>query len=246
MIVEPTLRFSPSIHPTDTPHRWTLLRYWLLFGDTVINLARAMPKLEYLHLGDAPCRHIPTGVTAKGLVVLAHHCPNLTSLCIHFQVASLSALSAAAGTTSGTGPTAPRGDCVLTELEVGEIPVPEQSVLVVVLTLVRVFPHMQSTYYVDGDWRKVMDAIFLSRKIVDFSSKQLPFATPRSGLDDTHQESHSGTAVTRETVRGDSVLTLHRPFHVSLAQQNHLLRLPRTVLMYDKECCGSDMRLNSD
>jgi len=142
--------------------------------DAIINLARAMPKLEYLHLGDAPCRHIPTGVTAKGLVVLAQHCPNLDFLCIHFQGASLSALPATAGTASGTESTAPRGDCALTELDVGEIPVPEQSVLVVALTLARIFPHIERIYCADRNWDKVMDKITLFREFVDFSSKQPP------------------------------------------------------------------------
>ena len=57
----------------------------------IMNLARTMPKLETLELGGGPCREIPTGTTAKGLVVLADHCPDLRTLCIHFQVASFSA-----------------------------------------------------------------------------------------------------------------------------------------------------------
>ena len=59
--------------------------------DIIANLARAMPKLDTLRLGDAPCREIPTGVTVEGLVTLANHCPDLYDLCIHFQVDSLSA-----------------------------------------------------------------------------------------------------------------------------------------------------------
>ena len=59
--------------------------------DIITNLARAMPKLDTLRLGDAPCREIPTGVTVEGLVTLANHCPDLYDLCIHFQVDSLSA-----------------------------------------------------------------------------------------------------------------------------------------------------------
>jgi len=148
----------------------------------ITNLAQAMPKLEHLQLGDRPCRHIPSGVTAKGLVVLAHHCPNLIYLCIHFQVASLSAPPATAGTTSSAESTAPRRDCALTELETGEISVSGQSVLVVALTLVRIFPRIESIYYVGENWRKVMDAISISKQIVDCSGKSRHLDTPRSNL----------------------------------------------------------------
>jgi len=43
--------------------------------DDIINLARAMPRLEILRLGDRPYRGIfPDSVTVKGLVILAYHC----------------------------------------------------------------------------------------------------------------------------------------------------------------------------
>ena len=45
--------------------------------DIITNLSRAMPKLQYLQLGDEPCEEFTTGVTAKGLVSLALHCPDL-------------------------------------------------------------------------------------------------------------------------------------------------------------------------
>ena len=150
--------------------------------DIIINLARAMPKLEHLRLGDVPCRRIPTGVTAKGLVVLARHCPNLSDLCIHFQVASLSAPPATTGMTSDAGSVAMWKDCALTHLEVGEIPVPEESVLVVALTLVRIFPHIKNISYMNEDWKKVKDAISLSKQIVDRSGKDPHLDTPRSNL----------------------------------------------------------------
>jgi len=210
--------------------------------DTIINLARAIPGLEHLRLGDAPCRRIPTGITAKGLVVLAHHCPNLSFLCIHFQVASLSAPLVTAGTTSSAESTAPRRDCALTELEVGEIPVPEQSVSVVALNLTRIFPHIEIIYYIGENWEKVMDAISLSREIFDSSCKQSPSLHLGVASMTPYQEPHSRTALNRETVRGDGALTLHRPFHVTLAQRNfYLLRLTRAASMYDTECCRSYM-----
>ena len=142
--------------------------------DIITNLARAMPKLECLLLGDAPCRRIPTGVTAKGLVVLAHHCPNLSDLCVHIQVAGLIAPPATIGMTPEAKPGALRRDCALKRLYVGKIPMPERSVLVVALTLARIFPRIATINSADEGWKKVEDAICLSRRVVDYSGKQHP------------------------------------------------------------------------
>ena len=138
----------------------------------IINLARAMPKLESLVLGDTPCRKIPTGVTAKGLVALAHHCPNLSALCVHIKVAGLITPSATIGMTPNIKPTALRRDCALEYLDVGRIPMPDQSVLMVAVTLGRIFPWIVNIEAFHKGWGKVEDAISLSRKIVDCSSKQ--------------------------------------------------------------------------
>ena len=54
----------------------------------IIDLARSMPKLEILGLGNSPCKTIG-GVTSKGLVALARGCRHLSKLRIHFQTASL-------------------------------------------------------------------------------------------------------------------------------------------------------------
>jgi hypothetical protein len=140
--------------------------------DIIMDLARTMPKLEILQLGDPPCREIPTGVTVKGLVVLAHHCRDLSTLRVHFHVASLTALPAIAGKTSDSGSTAPRRDCALRELDAGEILVPEESMLMVALTLAHIFPHINGIEALDEDWDQVVDAICLSRKIIDYSSEK--------------------------------------------------------------------------
>jgi hypothetical protein len=87
--------------------------------DTITDMARAMPKLEILLLSERPCQ-TPAGVTAKGLAALAHHCPDLDSLSIHFRVDSFHALPTIAETRH-TGTAAPQRDCALTELDVGEI-----------------------------------------------------------------------------------------------------------------------------
>ena len=53
--------------------------------DIITALARAMPRLQSLELGNPPCSEIPTGVTVKGLTALAHHCPDLSTLRVHFK-----------------------------------------------------------------------------------------------------------------------------------------------------------------
>jgi len=151
--------------------------------DIIATLAQAIPKLEILQLGGPPCHDIPTGATAKGLVALAHHCQNLCTLRIHFQVASLCAPPTTIEVASNTASTAPRRNCALTQLEVGKIPVPGDSVLVVALTLLLIFPHIRCVYSSDiENWEKVEDALRLSRQIVDCSSKEYHFCAPRSNL----------------------------------------------------------------
>ena len=147
--------------------------------DIIMNLARTMPKLETLQLGGEPCSEIPIGVTVKGLVVLANHCPNLLTLTIHFQVASFSAPAAIHGMTANVGSTALRRDCTLENLIVGEIPMPEESVLMVAVTLARIFPHLDYIYYTDQDWEHVVDAIRISRQIIDYSGKPPLYTSKR-------------------------------------------------------------------
>ena len=55
----------------------------------------------------------------------------------------------------------------------------------VALALARIFPHLESIDFgIDEKWGEVADAIKLSRKIVDYSSKEYPLSTPRSDFDD--------------------------------------------------------------
>jgi len=139
--------------------------------DTIIDIARAMPKLELLQLGGQHCR-TPTGVTAKGLAALAYYCPNLDTLRIHFQVDSLDQPSTSI-ITSGDNHITSRADCALTVLSVGEIPVMEESnTLVVALTLLRIFPRLELIVYSDEEqWEEVAEAIEISKKLADASSK---------------------------------------------------------------------------
>ena len=140
--------------------------------DIIGTLAQTMPKLETLQLGDPPCREFPTGVTAEGLAVLANHCPGLSILRIHFQVASLGVPLAISGMASNTGPAAPQRDCALKELEVGLIPVPEELVTMVALTLTCIFPRIAYVEYSDESWGEVMDVIRCTpRQTASYSSK---------------------------------------------------------------------------
>ena len=163
--------------------------------DIITNLARAMPKLKILELGNPPCREIPIGITAKGLMVLAHHCPDLYTICIHFQVASLCSPSEISVVAAGTGCTAIRKDCALVELDVGEIPVPEESVLVIALTLAHIFPRVEGIDCVDQSWYRVVDAICVSREIIDGSSKEHPPSASRSNFSDASPEATIESAI---------------------------------------------------
>ena len=142
--------------------------------DILISLSRAMPKLTFLQLGMQPCRQFTTGVTVKGLVALAHHCPDLFALRVHFQVASLSIPLAIPGMAPNVRSTSSWRGCGLVDLVVGEIPVPEESVLMVSLTLIRLFPRMETIYGTGIGWAEVEDAIYHSKGIIDWTSKQHP------------------------------------------------------------------------
>jgi hypothetical protein len=151
--------------------------------DIVTDLARAMPKLKTLQFGSFPCK-TPTGVTAKGLAALACYCPRLSRLSIHFQVAGLDS-SEIPQITSGGEPTVPRDGCALTCLDVGNIHVPKESTLTVALTLIRIFPRLDSIAYIDWGWKKVAHAISVSKELADHSSEKHSFSTPRRNVDNT-------------------------------------------------------------
>ena len=164
--------------------------------DIITNMARAMPKLEILRLGDAPCKN-PTGITAKGLAALARYCPRLSMLCIHFRAASLSPPSIP-GVIPGNKPTISQEDCALTNLRVGKIPVQEESTLMVALSLLRIFPRLRRIQYSDQRWKKVADAIDLSRQLADHSSKKPSLHPPRSKVNETSPRGHTRDYLTKK------------------------------------------------
>jgi len=167
--------------------------------DIVVSLSRAMPKLETLKLGSTPCGQSTSGVTTKGLLALARHCPKLSTLRVHLQVASLSEPPGIPGMVRNAGPAALWTDCALTELEVGETPVPEGSAIIIALTLLRIFPRLGSMGFFGEGWEEVANAIELSREIIDFSGKQRPLLRPEVPLMTALQEPHSRRVVKRET-----------------------------------------------
>jgi len=156
--------------------------------DAIIDMARAMPKLELLQLGSQPCQ-TPAGVTVKGLAALAYLCPDLSTLRVHFQVDSFDPRPAPI-VTSGDDPTVPRADCALTDLKVGAIPVMEESALMVALTLLRIFPRLEYIEYSDKGWEEVAETIELSKKLADASSKKLSLTLPRTNVNGTPHRTH--------------------------------------------------------
>jgi hypothetical protein len=148
----------------------------------ITDLARAMPKLETLHIGDEPCQR-PVGVTAKGLFALARHCIRLDDLCIHFQVVGFDPPQTPHLAFSGE-PTSQREACALSQLFVGDIRVPEESALVLALTLVRIFPRLETIEYQNDEWEKVANAIYRSKMVVDRSGKGYSFVLRPSNTDD--------------------------------------------------------------
>ena len=148
--------------------------------DSIVDLARAMPKLRTLSLGDKPCQ-TPGGVTVKGLTALAHHCLHLSSLCIHFQVATLDPPQIPIPASVDES-TVSREGCALSFLQAGWIRVPEKSTLMVALTLLGIFPHLESIGYNGRGWKTVSDAIRNSKNLIRCSGKKDSFVTLRAAL----------------------------------------------------------------
>ena len=139
--------------------------------DIITILARAMPRLECLELG-YPCGERSTGITVKGLAILAHHCLDLSSLSVHFQVDSLSDPPVVDVVPSTAGSATLRRSCALRGLDSGEMSLATELVPTVALTLVFIFPHIERIYFANDGWEKVMKAIRHSRRIVNYSSKK--------------------------------------------------------------------------
>ena len=209
--------------------------------DIIVNLSQAMPELQSLKLGDDPCCQYTTGVTAKGLMALAHYCRWLAHLRIHFQVASLTTPPAISEVTPYAEPPPSWTNCGPLDLIVGDTPMPEGSALVLALTLLRIFPRITVIYFDNKGWEKVDDAIYDSGQIVGCSSEQyyltilleVPSITPL-------QEPRSRPAVKRGAGQRDSTHLVH---NLSTRQNMRFLHcLSSNTLMYNTEHCGSRAR----
>jgi len=134
--------------------------------DIVINLAQAMPRLEILQLGKQPCRAV-RGITFKGLITLALHCPRLSKLRVHFQANKLAEATSTTEPPSIPDPTTviPQTNCALTYLQVGETPISESSALVVGLTLLQIFPKILNIEHANPRWGSVAETIRIFKRI---------------------------------------------------------------------------------
>ena len=157
--------------------------------DIITDIARAMPRLEVLTLGERQCRAY-TGATVKGLTTLAYYCPHLSRLRIHFQAATLNTPTIPEVVSDGE-PAILREGCALADLDVGGIPVPEEARVGVALTILRIFPHIARIKYLSGGWGDVADAILLSKRLVDPSSKSPSLIQPRSEINDASPRSRA-------------------------------------------------------
>lgn len=130
--------------------------------DIVIDLARAMPHLQVLQLGGDPCGE-PGGVTIRGLTALAHYCPHLVNLTIHFQMDTLHPLATARrALAEKTNVPVPQA-CALRILRVGSAFPPEEpmSMVKIMFTLLNVFPNLESIVPDDDnhEWDGVGEAL---------------------------------------------------------------------------------------
>jgi len=176
------LSLSPFVQAAKRTRDTVLLRWGLLFevdDDIIMSLARAMPKLEILQPGRASCG-TATGATADGPVSLASRCPNLSRLRIHFQGSSL--VDAATSTTATPAvlddePVVRWKECALTDLSVGETPIPAESAMMVTLVLLQNFPRILNVGCTHREWKTVAETIKRFRRIgvlIHYSGKTDP------------------------------------------------------------------------
>ena len=127
--------------------------------DTVIcDLSTALPKLESLKLGGAPCTIPASNVTIKSLAALSTNCVHLDFLQLHFDVNEIASRQSFADYQTQTFTSR------LRTLSVGTQPLPSdpEDILLVAMTILYIFPHVKLSH-ADGNWRKVRAAIELSQ-----------------------------------------------------------------------------------
>jgi len=150
------LSVSPPCHPTRCGS--------LLTNDALAQLARALPQLVELVLGNVPCGSPATGVTLSGLTPLSVHCVNLKTLQVHFSALDVDTdiPDCALLGPSDLTPLSPN-HCQLTQIVVGQLPISTQgqSLLVVTSFLHQTFPMLSNIVStVEGSpWRVVQRGI---------------------------------------------------------------------------------------
>ena len=155
-----------------------------LDDDILIDLSCSMPRLRCLRLGDDPCNQFTGGVTAKGLVALAHNCQNLRTLCVHFQADIFSHPPMGLETAHDAGHSTSWTGCALTDLEVGWMLAPEGPASMVAVALLRIFPRLESIHFMEtlGEpiiWDEIERAIRSSLIVQVSTTTLLSLEIPR-------------------------------------------------------------------
>lgn len=137
--------------------------------DIIIDLVQTMPKLRVLQLGRTPCE-TRGGITIKGLIALAGNCHLLSKLRIHFQTDSLIAAARhRMPAPPDDKPVVLWQDCALTDLEVGEIPIPEgEEAVLVTIALLQIFPDLRNIEFTEENWEDVLVFIKAAQRLGSF------------------------------------------------------------------------------
>jgi hypothetical protein len=124
-----------------------------LTDDNVESLAAALPHLETLQLG-RPCLLDSCNTTVASLLSISVHCPDLTSLGIHFKTRTL-----VGDMRRLLGECTRRGEprCRLRELSVGNMPlgVGEKGIKTIAMGLKAIFPCLMDFPDSGGRWDEV-------------------------------------------------------------------------------------------
>jgi hypothetical protein len=148
-----------------------------LKDDDIDLLTKAMPNLESLSIGEEPCG-IPSQITFKSIYAISRRCTRLTTLQIHFNPALFVTkveVDSESGDVALGFPDLNRTPspelCSITTIDVGNIPLPQQSntSYIMALGLLGVFPQLEKLEYYDSDWEEIDDLIGVCRRMGRFA-----------------------------------------------------------------------------
>ena len=125
----------------------------------VCRLAKALPRLETLRLGDAPPNAV-TNVTVESLVALSTNCVDLDFLRIHFDATAIPSRSTYENSQMR------KSSCKLRTLSVGSQPPPsgDDDILQFAFAIAHIFPHVEDIWGCEEGWRKVNQHLELFRE----------------------------------------------------------------------------------